>query len=103
MEKTEKKGCCSMPLQFQDQLNLLTDILTNHQEDCCGSVSECEQLERLIKSLMTNSNLNPSDLQVLTQIYSYSQNGKNSSNLDQHIESHQEQLSQWVDNINQFS
>lgn len=92
-----------MPLQYQDQLNLLIDILNNHQEDCCGSVSECEQLERLIKSIMTNSNMNQNDLQILNQIYSYSQNGKYSANLDQHIESHQQQLSQWVDNINQFS
>lgn len=92
-----------MPLQYQDQLNLLIDILKNHQEDCCGSVSECEQLERLIKSLMTNANMDQNNLQVLDQVYSYSQNGKNSSDLDQHIESHQDQLSQWVDNISQFS
>lgn len=92
-----------MPLQYQDQVNLLKDILTNHQEDCCGSVSECEQLERLIKSLMANPNFNQNDIQVLNQIYSYSQNGVNSTNLEQHIESHQAELSQWVDDMNQFS
>ena len=32
-----------MPLQYQDQVSLLKDILTNHQTDCCGSVSEYEQ------------------------------------------------------------
>ena len=46
-----------MPLQYQDQVSLLKDILTNHQTDCCGSVSEYEQLERLIKSLLVNSNI----------------------------------------------
>lgn len=92
-----------MPLQYQDQVNLLKDILSNHQTDCCGSVSECEQLERLIKSLMVNSNIDQNSKQVLDQIYSYSQSGINASNLDAHIESHQEQLSQWVDNIGQFS
>jgi YtzH-like protein len=92
-----------MPLQYQDQVNLIKDILSNHQTDCCGSVSECEQLERLVKSLMANNHINHQDSQVLTQIYSYSQNGINSSNLDQHIESHQQDLSQWVDNINQLS
>ena len=69
----------------------IKDILTNQQSDCCGSVSEYEQLERLIKSLMVNNNVNQQDVQtVLAQIYSYSQNGINSSNLDQHIESHQD-------------
>ncbi|WP_338449148.1 YtzH-like family protein [Niallia oryzisoli] len=92
-----------MPLQYQDQVNLLKDILSNHQTDCCGSVSECEQLERLIKSLMVNSNIDQNNKQVLDQIYSYSQSGINASNLDAHIELHQEQLSQWVDNIDQFS
>lgn len=92
-----------MPLQYSDQVNILKDILMNHQTDCCGSVSECEQMERLIKSLLTNTNIDQSNKQVLEQIYSYSQNGKNSANLDQHIESHQQQLSQWVDHMNQFS
>ncbi|MGG0717384.1 YtzH-like family protein [Robertmurraya massiliosenegalensis] len=89
-----------MPLNQQDQLQLLKDILNNHQVDCCGSVSELEQLERLVKSLMADSNMNND---VLEQIYSYSQNGINSSNLDNHIESHQQQLSQWVNDVETFS
>ncbi len=92
-----------MPLQYQDQVNLLKDILSNHQTDCCGSVSECEQLERLIKSLMANSNIDQNSKQVLDQIYDYSQSGINASNLDVHIESHQQQLSEWVGNIDQLS
>lgn len=90
----------NMPLNQQHQVEVLKDILSNHQTDCCGSVSELEQLERLAKSLMVDSNLNN---QVLEQIYSYSQNGINSSNLDNHIESHQQQLSQWVSDMDQFS
>lgn len=89
-----------MPLNQQYQVELLKDILSNHQLDCCGSVSELEQLERLVKSLMADANLNND---VLEQIYSYSQNGINSSNLDNHIESHQQQLSQWVSDMDQFS
>lgn len=92
-----------MPLEQKDQMNLLKDILTNHSTDCCGSVSECEQLERLVKSLMVNSELDHNVKNVLEQIYSYSQHGTNTNELDQHIESHQEQLGQWVSEINQFS
>lgn len=89
-----------MPLNQQNQVELLKDILSNHQVDCCGSVSELEQLERLVQSLKDESNLNPN---VLEQIHNYSQNGIQSNNLDQHIESHQQQLSQWVSNVDQFS
>lgn len=90
----------TVPLNQQYQLELLKDILSNHQVDCCGSVSELEQLERLVKSLMADSNI---DNNVLEQIYSYSQNGITSNNLDNHIESHQQQLSQWVSEVDQFS
>lgn len=92
-----------MPLNQQHQMNLLKDILNDHQLDCCGSVSECEQLERLVKSLMVDSSINNDVKDVLGQIYSYSQGGINSTNLDQHIESHQQQLSQWTSDIDQFS
>jgi hypothetical protein len=92
-----------MPISQQDQLNLLKDILSNHQTDCCGSVSECEQLERLVKSLMVNPNIDQSAKTVLENIYYYSQHGINSSQLDNHIELHQQELSQWVNEINQFS
>ncbi len=92
-----------MPLGQQDQLNLLKDILSNHQTDCCGSVSECEQLERLVKSLMVNGNINQNVKTVLEEIYEYSQYGINSSQLDNHIESHQNELSQWVHEIDQLS
>jgi len=92
-----------MPLNEQDQMNLLKDIINNHQLDCCGSVSECEQLERLVKSLMVNNNINQNVKYVLEEIYNYSQNGIASSNLDQHIESHQQDLSQWVTEMDQYS
>ncbi|MBT2754405.1 YtzH-like family protein [Mesobacillus foraminis] len=92
-----------MPLNHHDQVNLLKDILTNHQTDCCGSVSECEQLERLVKSLMVNNNLDSNVKPILQEIYNYSQNGKYSADLDEHILSNQTNLSSWVDNIGQFS
>lgn len=92
-----------MPINHTDQVNLLKDILNDHQMDCCGSVSECEQLERLIKSLMTNSNINSNVKNTLEEVYHYSQNGINSTDLDQHIEYHKDQLSQWVNDIDQYS
>jgi hypothetical protein len=92
-----------MPLSHENQVSLLKDILNDHQTDCCGSVAECEQVERLVKSLMVNNNINQNVKAVLEEIYRYSQSGINSSNLDEYITSQQGQLSDWVSEIDQFS
>lgn len=92
-----------MPINEQDKLNLLKDILSNHQSDCCGSVSECEQLGRLVKSLMVHPSIGSNSQSILEDIYNYSQNGVNSTQLDEHIEAHQQELSQWVNDIDRLS
>jgi conjugal transfer/entry exclusion protein len=92
-----------MPLNYQNQMQLLQDILRNHQEDCCGSVSECEQVERLVTSLMVNSDIHENIKPILQEIYQYSHTGISSSNLNTHITSHQQNLSQWVDGMNTYS
>ena len=68
-----------------------------------GSVSECEQLERLVKSLMVNTQIDQNVKNILEEVYTYSQHGAQTADLDQHISSNQENLSQWVSNIDQFS
>ncbi|MGM7682174.1 YtzH-like family protein [Cytobacillus sp. Hm23] len=92
-----------MPLDQNHQINLLKDILENHLSDCCGTVSECEQVERLVKSLMNNSNSQLELNNTFENIYNYSQSGKNSQNLENHISTHREELSQWVDDITQLT
>jgi hypothetical protein len=92
-----------MPIQYRDQVSLLRDILSEHQSECCGTVAECEQLERVIKSLMANSNTDQHVKGLLENIYYYSQSGKYSASLDQHIESHQDQLSMWIQDIDSYS
>ena len=92
-----------MPLSQQHQVTILKDILMNHQSDCCGSVSECEQVERLVKSLLANGQVSEQIIPILNDIYTYSQNGINTDNLDNHINTHQDQLSSWVDSIDQYT
>ncbi len=84
-------------------MQLLKDILTNHQTDCCGSVSECEQVERLVKSLMVNVDIHENIKPVLQEIYQYSQGGISSSDLGSHITTNQQNLSQWVSNMDHYS
>ncbi|WP_019243928.1 MULTISPECIES: YtzH-like family protein [Bacillus] len=92
-----------MPLSQQHQVMVLKDILMNHQSDCCGSVSECAQVERLVTALLNNGGLNEQLIPILNEIHTYSQNGQSSSDLNGHINSYQNQLSQWVENMNQYS
>ena len=89
-----------VPLTQLHQFTVLKDILSNHQSDCCGSISECEQVERLVKSLLAQGIDQEHIVPVLNEIYQYGQNGKYSSDLDNHITTHQTQLTGWIDNIN---
>ncbi|PFY90337.1 YtzH-like family protein [Bacillus pseudomycoides] len=92
-----------MPINQQHQLEILKDILVNHQNDCCGTVSECEQLERLIQSLLANDSVNSDVKTMLNDVYYYSQSGKYSPDLDNHISNNQEQLTQWISGMDNFS
>ena len=92
-----------MPLTYQDQMHLLKDILADHQIDCCASVAEYEQLERVIKSLIANTEVDQNVKQVLMDIYSYSQTGRGSDDVTNYVTSHQNNLTHWIDSIDQYS
>ncbi|RDU36161.1 hypothetical protein DRW41_14100 [Neobacillus piezotolerans] len=92
-----------MPLNNQDKATVLRDILSSHQTDCCGSVAECEQVERIVKSLMAHTGINQNVKDILQEIYYYGQHGAQSADLDNHIVMNQGHLQNWVDEIDQFS
>ncbi|AZB43988.1 hypothetical protein CEF21_17620 [Bacillus sp. FJAT-42376] len=92
-----------MPLDYHHQVTLLRDILSEHQADCCGTAAECEQIERLIKSLMVNAEVNQNVKNVLQNIYDYSHKGLSAPELNQHITSQQQNLTQWIQDIDSFS
>ncbi|MDA7027280.1 YtzH-like family protein [Bacillus sp. CLL-7-23] len=92
-----------MGLNHENQMHLLKDILSDHQADCSGTVAECEQVERIIKSLYTNIDLDANFKGVLEDIYLYSQRGKSSPSIQNHILEHQDRLTQWVEEIDSFS
>ncbi|WP_026569656.1 MULTISPECIES: YtzH-like family protein [Sediminibacillus] len=90
-----------MTKNVQNQLDLLYDILSEHSEECCGSVAECQQIQRLVKSMIAEESVTDSALQGhLPAIYDYSRQGELVQNLDDHIESNRENLQQWVNAIN---
>lgn len=92
-----------MPLDYHNQISVLMDILSNQQTDCCGTVAECEQLERLVKSLLANDHISSEAKNVLMDVYEYSQNGKYTQHLDEHISTHQQEIAHWIEDIHQLS
>ncbi|MEH7802033.1 YtzH-like family protein, partial [Bacillus pumilus] len=46
-----------MGLNRQHQLQLIKDILTDHQLDCCGTVAEYEQVGRVIQFMLAKEDL----------------------------------------------
>ncbi|KUP05534.1 hypothetical protein Q73_11270 [Bacillus coahuilensis m2-6] len=91
-----------MPLTYHNQLSLLQDILTNHLDDCCGTVAECEQVERLVKSLMVNQDVQQAAKPLLEEIYRYGQEGKYTKGLEQHIHTNRQSLENWVEDMNTY-
>ena len=92
-----------MPLNKNDIIALLSDLLNNQRVDCCGSISELEQVARLSKQLLMDEQLDNDAKEILYEVYHYCQNGIQTKNLNKHIEAHEQQLSQWVENISNLS
>lgn len=85
-----------MPLNEQNQLAIISDILQNHQLECYGTVSECQQIQRVIQSLIAKQDINHPMKQTLYDIYEYGQQGKNTKDLEAHILTNQEQINHWL-------
>ncbi|WP_077621261.1 YtzH-like family protein [Sediminibacillus massiliensis] len=84
----------------QNQLSVLYDILSEHSEECCGSVAECQQVQRIVKSMIASNSIQDPELkQLLPEIYDYSRQGELVQNLDDHINTNRENLQNWVNSI----
>ncbi|RCX26695.1 YtzH-like protein [Bacillus sp. AG236] len=92
-----------MPLNAEHQMNILKDILSNHQSDCCGTVAECEQVERLIQSMLAKGYASTDVQATLQNVYNYTQDAKSAAHLDEHIQTNQQNLSQWVQELSTLS
>ncbi|RFA33705.1 hypothetical protein CAI16_13830 [Virgibacillus dokdonensis] len=91
-----------MELNTNNQLTLLIDLLDEHRTDLCGSVSEYQQITRLVNSLMQNSAISDQEIQeLLPEIYDYGKNGESSQNMEAHITANNTQLATWIDALHQ--
>ncbi|MFD1453658.1 MULTISPECIES: YtzH-like family protein [Oceanobacillus] len=91
-----------MQLSIENKLQLLCDILDEHQSNSYGSPNEYAQLERLTASILAKKDLSDQDIQdVLTSIHQYGKTGTGVSDCARHIENHQDQISRWINTVQQ--
>ncbi|SDQ41726.1 YtzH-like protein [Virgibacillus subterraneus] len=91
-----------MTLTVHNQLRLLHDILSEQTEDCCGEISEYQQIKRLVQAMMANNSISDEQLlQLLPEIYNYGRQGEIAQNDEEHITTNQENIKTWVSAIQQ--
>ncbi|WP_339228563.1 YtzH-like family protein [Oceanobacillus sp. FSL K6-2867] len=91
-----------MTLSVNNQLTLLYDILDEQQADCCASVSEYEQIIRLVESMIKNNSItNEQLLKLLPDIYYYGRQGVSAQNLPDHITAHKKNMDDWINALKQ--
>lgn len=91
-----------MQLSMQNKLQLLCDILDEHQSNSSGSPNEYAQLQRLTASILAQKDLSEQDIQdVLTSIHQYGKKGAALSDCSRHIDDHQDQFSHWINTVQQ--
>ncbi|MFC4388180.1 YtzH-like family protein [Gracilibacillus marinus] len=88
-----------MSLNINNQLELLHDLLSLHAEEGCGSKSECEQIARLIQSIQQQNTIQSPLTNHYDHIRKYGEDGAVTSTMEQHILSHQEAFSTWLQSI----
>jgi hypothetical protein len=88
-----------MPLNYNDQLHIMRDLLQDHYTDCAGSPSECAQIERLAARLLENGDVHEEVRNILSGINEYSHMGYSHVHLEDHIQNHLPHLESWINTI----
>lgn len=85
-----------MTLTVHNQLKLLHDILDEQVAEHSGSISEYQQIKRLVQAMMANNKIeNEQLLQRLPEIYHYGLQGEVVQCLTEHIVTNKENIEQW--------
>lgn len=91
-----------MALTVNNQLKLLQDILDEQSTDVTGSVSEYQQIKRLVQKLMENSSITDEQLlKLLPEIYNYGNQGEIVQNSPEHITTNRQNIESWLSAIQQ--
>jgi hypothetical protein len=91
-----------MTLNINNQLTLLLDILDEQNIDSSASVSEYQQIKRLVKSMLASNSITDEQLlNLLPEIYNYSQKGESAKSQPDHITLNRNNLDNWISTIQQ--
>ncbi|MFS0751070.1 YtzH-like family protein [Oceanobacillus sp. 1P07AA] len=91
-----------MTLNVSNQLTLLSDILDEQHGECCASVSECQQIGRLVQSILDRDQITDEQLlTILPEIYNYGRQGEQAQSLPNHVSSNIDNIKHWINAIEQ--
>ncbi|UJL45109.1 YtzH-like family protein [Virgibacillus sp. NKC19-16] len=91
-----------MALTVNNQLILLQDILDEQSTDVTGSVSEYQQIKRLVRKLTENNSITDEQLlKLLPEIYNYGNQGEIAKNSPEHITTNRHNIENWLSAIQQ--
>lgn len=89
-----------MTLTVHNQLTLLHDLLDEQINHKNGSIEEYQQIKRLVRSLVSNEQLDDEQLlQLLPEIYNYGIRGEIAQSLPDHIMDNKDNIETWKDVI----
>ncbi|GAB3065563.1 YtzH-like family protein [Virgibacillus ainsalahensis] len=89
-----------MTLTVNNQLTLLYDLLDEQQADCCGNITEYQQIMRLVQSMLDNNSITDEQLlNLLPDIYNYGRQGEIAPDLPEHITSNKSNIENWISAI----
>lgn len=93
-----------MVLTVNNQLLLLHDILDEQTADSIGSVSEYQQIKRLVQKLTENNSITDELLlELLPEIYNYGSQGEIAQNSPEHITTNKQNIENWLSAIQQIT
>ncbi|MBY7143910.1 hypothetical protein KFZ56_12795 [Virgibacillus sp. NKC19-3] len=86
-----------MALTINNQLLLLHDILEEQTTDSIGSVSEYQQIKRLVQKLTEDNRITDEQLlQLLPEIYNYGEQGEMNQHHSDHITTNKQNIENWL-------
>lgn len=93
-------GDVGMDVLVRDQLNKLYQLLASHQVNHTATISDYQQIKRIVQSLTANEQIHHEQLStIFPEIYHYGLQGESVPNLKEHIETNYDSIEKWMETI----
>lgn len=91
-------------LTVNDQLMVLSDILTEQSDELSGEIAEYEQIKRIVQTLRAKESIADEQLlALLPEIYNFGLQGEQAQNVAEHITTNKSNMETWAACLNKSS